>query len=297
MNPRKRAAGVGFFIVMMLATGIGMMMVVKTGRIFGQERMRYELVYDSSVKGLDTGAPVTLKGVQIGEVISVKARFYRSSNTPLNSVVIDIYPNRIEFDDEDRDENLPNILINNGLGAKLKMQSLLTGLLYVEVDFYNDEPQTILVDTSYPQIPTVPSDLEKLNDFNEVDFVEMAKDMQATMRNIRKLTGTDDFQQLAGKISNTMDVVEVAATKMGTNADSAGESMDGAMASMEITMASMNETAGKMNAHLAPDSPLMYKLSNSLESMSKAARSIERLATMLEQQPGSVISGRRDVQQ
>ena len=296
MNQRKRAAGVGFFIVMMLAMGIGMMMVVSTGRIFGQERMRYELVYDTSVKGLETGAPVTLKGVQIGEVISVKARFYRSSNTPLNSVVIDIYPGRIEFD-EDAREDLPNILISHGLGAKLKMQSLLTGLLYVEVDFYNDEPQTILVDTDYPQIPTVPSDLEKLNDFNEVDFVEMAKDMQETMQNIRRLTSTDEFLQLAGKISNTMDVVEVAANKMGTNADSAGLSMDGAMARMEETMIGMKETADKMNAHLAPDSPLMFQLTDSLDSLGKAARSFDRLASMLEQQPGSVISGKRSVQQ
>ena len=123
------------------------------------------------------------------------------------------------------------------------MQSLLTGLLYVEVDFYGNEPQTILVDTDYPQIPTVPSDLEKLGDFSDVDFAEMARDFQETMHNIRTLTGTEEFQQLAAQMTQTMEVVEVAANKMGTNADLAGARMDSAMTSMEQTMAGMEETA------------------------------------------------------
>ena len=119
MSPRKRAASAGFFIILMLALGVALLLVVSTGRMWGQERTRYELVYESSVKGLETGAPVTLKGVKIGEVISVKARFYRSSNTPLNSVVIDIYPGRIDFDDGIR-EDLKDLLLTHGLGAQLK---------------------------------------------------------------------------------------------------------------------------------------------------------------------------------
>ncbi|WP_281645141.1 MlaD family protein [Parendozoicomonas sp. Alg238-R29] len=318
MNARTKAAGVGFFVVVMLVLGIGMVMIVNTGSIFGEARMRYELVYDASVKGLETGSPVTLKGVQIGEVVSVKARFYKGSNTPLNAVVIDVYPGRVEFDDDDNREGLIELLISEGLGAKLKLQSLLTGLLYIEVDFYNSEPRTILVDTEFPQIPTVPSDMEKLNDFSEVDLVALAKDFQQTMANIREftdssdfkelptemnnmvknlgmLTGGDDFQQLASNMNRTMTAVELASGKMGSNADSAGIRMDEAMASMEETMVTMSETAEAMNAYLQPDSPVIYKLGESLNSLDRAARSVEQLATMLEQQPNSILAGRAKV--
>ena len=48
-----------------------------------------------------------------------------------------------------------------------------------------------------------------------------------------------------------------------------------------------------MNAHLAPDSPLMYELVSSLNSLDKAARAMERLAVTLEQQPSAIISGRK----
>ena len=314
MNARTRAAGVGFFVVVMLTLGIGMVMIVNTGSLLGGERMRYELVYDASVKGLDEGSPVTLKGVQIGEVVSVKARFYKGSTTPLNAVVIDVYPGRVEFD-EGIQEGLVDLLVSKGLGAKLKLQSLLTGLLYIEVDFYNSEPRTILVDTDYPQIPTVPSDMEKLNDFSEVDLVSMAKDMQQTIANIREftdsdefkelpaginstvqnleaLTGTEDFQQLASNMNETLVAVQLASSKMGTNADSAGKRMDEAMASMQKAMGTMKGAAETVNDYLQPDSPMVYKLSESLNSLDNAARSVEQLATMLEQQPNSILTGR-----
>ncbi|WP_196221495.1 MlaD family protein [Sansalvadorimonas verongulae] len=314
MNARTRAAGVGFFVVVMLVLGIGLVMIVNTGSLLGEERMRYELVYDASVKGLEEGAPVTLKGVQIGEVVSVKARFYRGSNTPLNAVVIDVYPGRVELD-EGTQEGLVSLLVSKGLGAKLKLQSLLTGLLYIEVDFYNSEPRTILVDTDYPQIPTVPSDMEKLNDFSEVDLVSIAKDMQQTIANIRAftdsdefkelpaginntvqnletLTSTEDFQKLAVNMNDTLVAVQLASEKMGTNADSAGKRMDEAMASMQEAMATMKGAAETMDDYLQPDSPMIYRMSESLNSLDKAARSVEQLATMLEQQPNSIITGR-----
>ena len=123
--------------------------------LWREDMQRYELVFNSSVKGLEVGAPVTLKGVRAGEVISVKARFYPNSTTPLNSVVIDIDPSRIDFAD-DASNNLENILLYSDFSAKLKNQSLLTGLLYVELDVYSDPPQTILVDTEYPQMLTMP---------------------------------------------------------------------------------------------------------------------------------------------
>lgn len=314
MNARTKAAGVGFFIVVMLVLGIGMVMIVNTGSLLGENRMRYELVYSTSVKGLDAGAPVTLKGVQIGEVVSVKNRFYKGARTPLNAVVIDVYPDRVDFDEEIQ-EGLIELLVRRGLAAKLKLQSILTGLLYIEVDFYKSVPRTILVNTKYPQIPTVPSDMEKLNDFSEVDLVAMVQDMQKTIANIREftdsyafkqlpvsingaaqnlqtLTASKDFQQLAANMNRTMATLEVAAGKVGTNADSAGIRMDEAMASMQDAMASMKGAATVLNDYLQPDSPMVYRLGESLNGLDRAVRSVEQLATMLEQQPNSILTGR-----
>ncbi len=292
MNARTKAVGVGCFIVIMLVLGIGMIMVVQTGTLFGQSGKRYELVYDTSVKGLGAGAPVTLKGVKIGEVVSVTARFYKDSNTPLNSIIVDIYPNRITFDGG-QNEDLGDMLMRRGLAAKLKTQSILTGLLYIEMDVYSEQPETILVNTDFPQIPTVPSDMEKLNDFSEIDFVEIVREFQDVLHNVKALTGSEDFQQLAVSMNKTLASVDVAARKMGGNADKAGKDMAGAMLSMKTTMDNMNKAVESVNNILAEDSPMLYQLDKSLKDMSHAARSMERLTDMLEQQPNSILSGRR----
>ncbi len=316
MSARIQAAGVGLFVVVMLALGIGMAVVIENGSFWGDNRMRYELVYKSSVKGLVTGAPVTLKGVQIGDVVSVKARFYQDSNTPLNSVVMDIDPGRIDFN-EDTHGGIDNILLESGLSAKLKTQSLLTGLLYIELDFYSDEPQKIAVDTTYPQMSTVPSDLDKLDNFDDIDFVQLAKNLETMMQNMSTFTSSEAFQGLPERMSDTLATVtktfaamevsavtmnetfvafQTSAASVGNSAESFGKSSDEAMKSMQKSMVSLQQTAQQVNAHLKPDSPVIYNLNKSLESVNRAARAVEQLVETLEQQPEAVITGKRNVQ-
>ncbi|CAM3450196.1 MlaD family protein [Parendozoicomonas haliclonae] len=295
MNTSTRAVGVGLFIILMLALGVGMALVVSGGDFWDEDDMRYELVYNSSVKGLETGAPVTLKGVQIGEVVTVKARFYKSSNTPLNSIVVNIDPGRIDFDEETHG-GLEDILLDDGLSAKLKMQSFLTGRLYIELDYYRDKPQTILVDTIHPQIPTVPSDLEKLNDFNDIDFVQMADHLQQVLDDIHNLTSSPDFQNLPAQMNKTLVAIENSSNKLGRSADAIGQDLEEAMTSLKDSMNSVKGATAKIDGHLAPDSPLIYRLNESLESLTHAATAVEELAETLEEQPEALLTGKREKQ-
>ena len=242
MNTRQKAAGVGFFLVFLMALGIAMLVLLRNSSSFGQEYKRYELIYDSSVKGLNVGASVTLRGVQIGQVKSIRTRFYKNVEAPLNSVVIDLYPERVDIE-KGVEDDLRKILMDRGIGAKLKMQSLLTGLLYIEIDHYS-RPRTIQVTTDYPQLPTVVSELDKI-DFEQFDVMGMAQDVQDALANIRELTGKPEFQALPVNFQSAMGKMEIAMGKMGNNADAAGASMTRTMASMEKTMVRMNDMPQK----------------------------------------------------
>lgn len=326
MNERSKAASVGLFIVIMLALLIAMLLTVSNGRLLGQTRLQYELVYDTSIKGLGVGAPVTLRGVQIGEVASIKTRFYSNLLEPLNAVVINIYPDQIEVDgliDDEIGEELIDVLSAKGLSAKLRSQSLLTGLLYIEIDFYSETPRKIKVETDHPQLQTVPSDLERLDsELGELDLAAMVDDMQQILANVNKFTSSSQFQRLAYNMNKSLKAVEEGARKTGESADAAGartsaaseemrllaselraqlkvtsSEISGTMEGVERMVGEVSDAAGSVGAHLAPDSPLSFELNRVLQNVSRAAGAVERFADMLEQQPNSVLAGKRDVNQ
>src|SRR4029434_9078794 len=54
-------------------------------------------------------------------------------------------------------------LIQKGARASLRMQSFVTGVLYVAFDFHPDTPiRRLGLDPAYPELPTIPSDLDQL---------------------------------------------------------------------------------------------------------------------------------------
>ncbi len=292
MSARIRAAGIGLFIVLMLALGIGMALLVGNSNLWNKSKQRYELVFDSSVKGLEIGAPVTLKGVRVGEVVSVNARFYRDSNIPLNSVVVDINPDRIHFDDKPS-SSLEDILLYSDFSAQLKTQSFLTGMLYLELDVYTDPPQTILVDTSYPQIQTVPSNLDKLYSFNEVDFVQIAMNLQQLVDNLQTFTSTPEFQALPGQFITTLASIDKSVAMVGGSADAMVQEMSVAMVTLQQSMKTMQDIAASIGYQLSADSPIVHNLNESLQSVSRAAKSVKQLTDMLEKNPEALISGKK----
>ncbi len=292
MSARTRAAGIGLFIILMLALGIGMALLVGNSNLWNKSKQRYELVFDSSVKGLEIGAPVTLKGVRVGEVVSVNARFYRDSNIPLNSVVVDINADRIHFDDEPS-TSLEDILLYSDFSAQLKTQSFLTGLLYLELDVYSDPPQTILVDTSYPQIPTVPSNLDKLYSFNEVDFVQIAMNFQQLVDNLQTFTSTPDFQALPSQFKTTLASIDKSFALVGSGADTMGKEVGVAIVTLQQSMKTMEDIAASIGYQLSADSPIVQSLNESLQSVSRAAKSMKQLTDMLEKNPEALITGKK----
>src|SRR5690606_38206063 len=128
----------------------------------------YIAYFPGSVKGLQVGAPVDFRGVTIGEVKEIRVLFDPAQVSARIPVIMELDPTQIDViggrevvtQPEDADQ-----LLEAGLAAQLQLQSLLTGLLFVNLDFY-PEAQARLVggEQPYPEIPTIPSDLEQLQE-------------------------------------------------------------------------------------------------------------------------------------
>jgi paraquat-inducible protein B len=106
---------------------------------------------------------VTLRGVKIGEVTDIHVAF--DERTAEFVIPVTISLNRADLGiakDLATRANLQK-LIDRGLRAQLKTQSLLTGLLYVDLVFKAESPPRYVdFETVDPQIPTAPTGLEEI---------------------------------------------------------------------------------------------------------------------------------------
>jgi paraquat-inducible protein B len=130
------------------------------------QKAHYLAYFDQSVRGLQPGAPVEFRGIQIGEVRDVKLEYHPDTQEFLIPVMIEIEPERIAnlgmVDPATRRQGL-DLLVKRGLRAQLQSGNLLTGQLIVQLDFHpGTKPAEIAWDGTYPVIPTVPAPLEEI---------------------------------------------------------------------------------------------------------------------------------------
>jgi paraquat-inducible protein B len=162
---RANPAVVGGFVIGAIALiVIGLLVFGGTGWFVPYNK--YVAYFPGSVKGLQVGAPVDFRGVTVGEVTDIKVLFNPEEVNARIPVVMELDPTEIEVvgrgeiiaasEDAER-------LIKGGLRAQLQSQSLLTGLLFVNLDFYPNAPARLVGgDEPYPEIPTIPSGFEQL---------------------------------------------------------------------------------------------------------------------------------------
>ena len=319
----KRPIIAGLFLLLMVALVTALTLFVGQGKLTGNNKEQFVVIYDSSIMGLNVGAPVTLRGVKIGEVTNIKVKLYNNQHVVLNTVFVDIYPDTlVNADNEAEDSFDLNNIFEMGLGVKLKPQSLLTGLLYMEVDFYHDQSlRRFSVPTQHPQLATVPSDLELLTqDYQSMNLPELMADIRGLSKSLRMMTESDDFKSLPSEFRAAMQSFEVMAKQMGTSMVDMRDEFIGMAQGMEEmstviassfpetnanlnkmlkgmteSLTSLQQTIDSINDNVAPDSPLMYQLERSARDVSHSARAIRSLADMLEEQPRALVSGKAEV--
>jgi len=127
----------------------------------GMFKSKYHVVmyFDSAVTGLQKGAPVMLRGVRVGEVTDVNMRW----GNWLATVYADFEPDSLTgVRPRDLDDALTRVVQERNLRAQLRMQSFVTGVLYIALDDFPGTPIVLHgLDKNVREVPTVPTDIEK----------------------------------------------------------------------------------------------------------------------------------------
>ncbi|PKH24251.1 paraquat-inducible protein B [Enterobacterales bacterium CwR94] len=194
----------------------------------------YLLFFSDSVRGLQPGAPVEFRGIRLGTVSEVPAQIPGISQKLNNDyripVVMRIEPDRFRNnlgENFDFEQHLQDGKAR-GLRASLKTGNLLTGSLYVDLDFYDNikpyqGPKTL---AGYEIIPTTSGGLsqiqqklmdalDKINNLPLNPMINQAtntlaesqrtiKELQRTLDNINQITGSAAMKDLPADMQQTL---------------------------------------------------------------------------------------------
>jgi paraquat-inducible protein B len=181
------------------------------------KKIKFIMFFESSIRGLNLGAPVEFKGIKVGTVLDVRLEFDSGSTSFRIPVLIEIEPQRIiERGNEGADQSHQALhkLVKRGLRARLQTGSLLTSKLFVELDMYPGSPINLSgSDTPYPELPTLPT-----SNFGAI--TQSAQDLLAKLNaiDIEKVTSVliDTIQTANKTMHNADEAIESANTLIGT---------------------------------------------------------------------------------
>ncbi|MBB5460281.1 intermembrane transport protein PqiB [Paraburkholderia sp. Cpub6] len=242
----------------------------------------YVLDFNESVRGLTVGAPVDFRGITVGEVTAIYTRFNPATKQFSIPVEIHLYPERFTSRYQkgageggrvaQERHALAKILVDRGLRAQLRTGSLLTGQLYVALDFFPAAPKASMDWSKTPsELPTTPGNLQALQDsitslmtkLNKIPFDAIGKDTEQTLRAAKTLLTRLDTE-VAPQARDALS----AAHRALDSADSA----------------------------LQPNSPLQTSAGDTLSELARTAAAFRTLADYLERHPEALLRGKPENQ-
>ncbi len=304
--------GIALFVLAIVSLG---------GKDIFADDIEYVLYFDGSVSGLSIGAPVVFRGVPMGQVKQILLVANARDEAVTIPVYIKINAASIAFagaGEEDMDSasraELMRRMIQRGLRARLQMQSLITGQYNIELDFFPDTPARYHSANHAFEIPTVPSPLDQFQrTLARLPLENMAKSLNDALDGFARLTNSSDlhatFKAMRQTFENTAELTTNATSirndlqrtlnAIGDTSVTIDSQLPEAMTAFQLAMNGFAAAANELEQVLAstqklvsPDSPTMRDVHNTLNEVSKAARSFKELTDMLEQQPESLLLGK-----
>ena len=246
--------------------------------------VRVRMVFESTVRGLAEGAEIDFLGIEIGKVRSVALRYDQARRRFPVEVFADIYPDRLGHvrdallkaaqpgDGRPDDALVLQQLVETGLRAQLRTGNLLTGQLYVALDFIGkDGVRTPMLADGIMTMPTVPGTLADVQPqiaqivakISKIPFDEIGKDLRSTLAGANAAIGrlTPEAQKALAEVQKTLQKAQASLDSLDRNVTD-------------------------------PNAPVQTNLESTLLELRRASQSIRVLSDYLQQHPDSIVRGK-----
>jgi paraquat-inducible protein B len=239
------------------------------------EALKFILVFRESSRGLLPGAPVELRGVVIGEVVEVALDVDVDSHTVVNRVVVNVYPGRFHFHSRAPSLGEQRIrfideLVAHGLRAQLHAASLLTGQMFVSIDFFPAAPRA-RVDwaATPPQLPTIQGNLQEI---------------QIALTSIAGKLDKLPIDKISTDLSATLKSANGVLRRL--DSEVAPQARD--------ALAEARKALGSVDRVMSSGQPVTQDARDTLREVGRAAQSLRVLSDYLERHPEALIRGKQE---
>ena len=279
---------------------------------------RYALYFRGSLRGLSVGAPVDFLGLPVGEVTGIFLAYTPGERSIRTRVEIVTYPHRLLVSRGKPDATagrsttiregrafMQRQVADMGLRAQLRSASLISGALYVALDYFPDAPNAkIDWKRTPPDFPVVPGEMENLQanlrsilgKLDRVPVEEIGNDARKAIaaldRTLVRLEGETlpearkSLETLDRTLQSANRTLERVDGEIVPEAKKTLEELRRAITSAERVMSNTDDT------FLGPDAPGRQDLRDALREIARAARAVRALADYLERNPNALIRGK-----
>lgn len=329
MSKRANPALIGVFVSGAVVLAVVAIILFGSGRLFRSSE-RFVLYFENSVNGLEVGAPVKFKGVRIGQVREIYIRYNQAEDSAHVPVIIEIDTHHLSSRlgvvvDLANPDHLAQV-IRDGLRGKLQLQSFVTGVLFVELDYYEHmgKPKLVQREFLYPEIPTIYSPnvtalflklTTALDEVSQINFAEMGRRAESILVTLDDGLKEIQFKEVNERIILVADAIEafIANPELTENISLVKHNLENIIAFTDNLNAKIDPLASEIHATLgtlqttllqgqqfirqaeemiSPDSALHYDLQQALSEMAGAMRSLRVLSEYLERNPNAILTGK-----
>src|SRR5271157_10426 len=326
MSKTTSPAAIGVFIVVGVALGVIGLLLFSSSKLFS--RSDEMIVYfDNSLNGLSEGAPVKYRGVTIGFVKRVMIRFNQATDDFALPVILEVDQTllRKRLGDESVDVFTRGAVqrsVRNGLRASLQTNSLVTGVLFVGLDFEPQAPPPLFhqLRKIYAEVPSEPTDVQQLmNNLASLDLKSIERNLNALLVNINTSISSlhlaeihDDITKVLGSVDRlvsspdlkndliamhtTLDQYRLLGEKLNNRVDPLADDVTKTLAEADRALVQVRGAAQNVRIQLAPDAPLPNDLDQALRQFANSQQSLSSLLDFLNQHPNALITGREKLE-
>ncbi len=328
MSKKVNPAAVGIFVAGAILILVATIVILGSGKWF-EIHERFVIYFQSTANGLQEGSDVLLGGVKVGNVERMQVQFDPTTREKLIRVVIEISADRLTTLTVGSTDNPEAILsaasveraVNElGLRASLMTKSVLTGQLFVDLDFFPNDPGSYRFsgDTSegLVQIPSIKNEVERIFEtiaegvdrLSQIDFTQMFNHLDSLMLGINKSVSELDTQGISDRTKKTLELADSALVSFGQTAsklDELVESIDKTSANTLIVNANstmleaakalreIEAAAGNISKTINPDAAAVVRLNRTLAEIEEVSRAVRDLTEYLKRNPNALITGKK----
>ena len=321
---------IGAFVIGAFALGVTALLTFGGVNFFAKPQ-RFVVYFDESIHGLTLGSPVKLRGVQVGRVVDLNIRYDGTTNHSVVAVLCELSKDKVTdtkgtaIDVTNRAELQTHV--DRGLRARLDVQGYATGLLFVQLEFFDPKEfpaDTRVTELKYVVVPYVPSAIsgllasagEILANLKRVDFAGLSVEIKTLLADTHKqvdgldlkgitaqwkktgvavetLVSSPDVKQTFANLNATLADLRSMIAKLDQQVDGGGKELQATLVRAQETLQNFNATATTVKNFVNAQQGLGEGANDAFAKLAEAADAVQRLADFIERNPNALLTGKK----